>query len=420
MSELEREEIDSCHSEVKMIDGSQSSLQTVLVTVSIEKPAAKNIKRVRFNSLVEVKFIPKCKSEKKKKEKSQKEGKEKTECLKATTKKTDHETLARRKDVDVKGELDLCAQKVTIATETSSKIEMGDSSTVKTPQSFEENAETELNLDKNRSTATAKRVLKRKTTNKRAKIGRNLTRLNGCAVKSRVTVRESYATNKVTLGGDYNGKTLRLSPTTFSVASNIRFSESPARNTKRKNFQEFGSDRALWRLEKQTAKFCEEAAALIAQVTENNADLQSHLKVPPNTAHLGGNYRQTFPTEHIKASFRKPSNVQDLSPFGKTASRDVFSTTCKPVTRLPNIKHKKQQSIEGLRQRSYSELCLPQFLLYDGKTTRSSLDATNDSKGVGTVKKASGKFELLPSPEEARNGNIVIQYSYGATKKLEC
>ena len=67
MSELEREEIDSCHSEVKMIDGSQSSLQTVLVTVSIEKPAAKNIKRVRFNSLVEVKFIPKCKSEKKEK-----------------------------------------------------------------------------------------------------------------------------------------------------------------------------------------------------------------------------------------------------------------------------------------------------------------------------------------------------------------
>ena len=177
MSELEREEIDSCYSEVKMIDGSQSSLQTVLVTVSIEKPAAKNIKRVRFNSLVEVKFIPKCKSEKKKKEKSQKEGKEKTECLKATTKKTDHETLARRKDVDVKGELDLCAQKVTIATETSSKIEMGDSSTVKTPQSFEENAETELNLDKNRSTATAKRVLNRKTTNKKAKIGRNLTQI---------------------------------------------------------------------------------------------------------------------------------------------------------------------------------------------------------------------------------------------------
>ena len=340
--------------------------------------------------------------------------------MKATTKKTDHETLARRKDVDVKGELDLCAQKVTIATETSSKIEMGDSSTVKTPQSFEENAETELNLDKNRSTATAKRVLNRKTTNKKAKIGRNLTRLNGCAVKSRVTVRESYATNKVTLGGDYNGKTLRLSPTTFSVASNIQFSKSPARNTKRKNIQEFGSDRELWRLEKQTAKFCEEAAALIAQVTENNADLQSHLKVPPNTAHLGGNHGQTFPTEHIKASFRKPSNVQDLSPFGKTASRDVFSTTCKPVTRLPYIKHKKQQSIEGLRQRSYSELCLPQFLLYDGKTTRSSLDATNDSKGVGTVKKASGKFELLASPEEASNGNIVIHYSYGATKKLEC
>lgn len=51
---------------------------------------------------------------------------------------------------------------------------------------------------------------------------------------------------------------------------------------------------------------------------------------------------------------------------------------------------------------------------------RSLFDVINDFKGVGIVKKVLGKFELLFSLEEVRNGNIVIYYLYGVIKKLEC
>ncbi|XP_022806237.1 uncharacterized protein LOC111343342 [Stylophora pistillata] len=413
MSELKEEEIDPCHSDAKLTDSNQSSLRTVLVrSVRIEKPAAKKSKRVRFNSLVEVKFIPKCKSEKKKKRKSQVDYKEKTEPLEVTTKKTYHRIQARRKDINVKGELNLHAQRVPTTTETSHETEVGDSCTGKGPES----CEIGLNLDKNRSTAKAKSMLNRQTVHKKTGTDKDSTRLNGCALKSRVTVRKSYVTNKVTLVGDYNGKALRLCPSTFTVAPDLQVSEFSALNTKRKNVQEFGYDRALWRLEKQAAKFCEEAKVLIAKVTENTADMQSHLKVQPDTTHLAGNYRQIFPTEHIKEGFTKSENVKDPSSFGKTASRDVFSTT-----RFPHITHKKQQSIVGPRQKSSSELYLPQLLFYDGIKTRSPVGATDDSRGTGTVnKEAPGKFELIPGPEEARNGKIVISYSYGATKKLGC
>ena len=50
-----------------LTDSNQSSLRTVLVTFRIEKPSAKLIKRVRFNSLVEVKFIPRRRKREKKK-----------------------------------------------------------------------------------------------------------------------------------------------------------------------------------------------------------------------------------------------------------------------------------------------------------------------------------------------------------------
>ena len=50
-----------------LTDSIQSSLRTVLVTLRIEKSSAKHIKRVRFNSLAGVKFIPRRSKKEKRK-----------------------------------------------------------------------------------------------------------------------------------------------------------------------------------------------------------------------------------------------------------------------------------------------------------------------------------------------------------------
>ena len=416
MSQFKGEEYDSCNSNDNLTDSSQSSLQTVLVTVSIEKPAAKNFKRVRFNSLVEVKFIPRRKKEKKRK-KSEAEDREKIVFVEDTTVKTDkknHEIQASEKDVDdFKGEVNFSEQWVPTTTETSSGIKVGDSCNEKATQKSEVNVEKVSNSDKEIETnATAKSALNQ-TTNVENETDRDQARVNGGAAKSRLTARKSYATNKITLGGDYIGNAMRLSPSTFPVTPPIQFCEFPARNTKRQNFQEFGSASAVWRLEKQAAMFCKEAEALIDQVTEKNAHIQSKLKDQADTVHIARNYRHIFPKEHIQASFTKPSSVQDLSSFGKPVSRDELGT--KPVTRFPYIKHKRQQSIVGLSHKSSSELCLPQLLLYDGNGARSPVDVKNNTEN--TVNKEPSKFEQV-NPEVSANGKIVIHYSYGSTKRL--
>lgn len=415
MPDLKEEEYDLCHSNDNLTDSSQSSLQTVLVTFRIDKPSAKHIKRVRFNSLVEVKFIPRRKKEKKRKNRLEDECKEENTCADDATEKTNHKdnpTNNGGKETDFKGEVSACEQWVAAtATERVPVTGQEGSCPDKAPQKFE--AEVDKLLEKPSSNSalktatsgTATSLVKEPATNEASDPASVYTGV----VKSRRTVRESYTTNKITLGEDYIGNAMRLSPATFSITPPIQFSEFPARNAKRQSVHEFGS-KAVWRLEKQAVKFCQEAEALITHVTEKNAHIQSKLKQQPETFLLAGNQRHTFLKEYAQSS-RKPSIIPGIAFPGKPVNQDVIGT--KPVTRFPYINHKKQQSIVGLSPRSSPpELFLPQLLLHDGNGARSP-PARTDGRGENT----DNKLEQV-RPEEGANGKLFLHYSYGAAKKL--
>lgn len=412
MSHLEEDEYDSCHTNDNLTDSSQSSLQTILVTFRIEKPSdIKHIKRVRFNSLVEVKLIPRRKKEKKRKNKLETED----ENVEDATEKTNDEIEADNcgKELEIKGDASICEQWVATATRNVSEIRIVDSCSVKTPQKSDAKVEKASNKPPWNSVMNLKTetsVMTKSLINNPANENGDSARVYAGVVRSRTTFRESYTTNKITLGGDYIGNAIRLSPTTFPISPPIQFSEFPARNAKRHNLQELGS-KAVWQLEKQAVKFCQEAEALITQVTEKNVHIQSKLKEQSDALLLVGSHRHTFPNEYT--SFRKPSSMPDLTTPPKPVSQDAFGA--KPVTRFPYIKHKKRQSIMGLSTRSSSELCLPQLLLFDGNGARSPL-AKADGKGENADSKES-KFEQV-KPEQGVNGKLFIQYSYGAVKRL--
>ncbi|KAL9971172.1 hypothetical protein ACROYT_G023663 [Oculina patagonica] len=413
MADLKEDEYDLCHSNDNSTDSSQSSLQTVLVTFRIDKPSAKHIKRVRFNSLVEVKFIPRRKKEKKRKSRLEDEDKEDKSCADNATEKTNHKdnpTDSNGKETDIKGEVSVCEQWVAKATDKVPVTGQEGSCPDKDPQKFE--AEVENVLDKPSSNP----ALKAETNGTATSLIQEPTneasdpaKVFAGVLKSRRTVRESYTTNKITLGEDYIGNAMRLTPATFSITPAIQFNEFPARNAKRQSVHEFGT-KAVWRLEKQAVKFCQEAEALITQVTEKNAYIQAKLKQHTETVLLAGNQRHTFLKEYAQSS-RKPSVIPGIPSLGKPVNQDVFGT--KPVTRFPYINHKKQQSIVGLSPRSSpSELSLPQLLLHDGNGARSP-PATTYGRGGFT----DNKLEQV-RPEEGANGKLFLHYSYGAAKKL--
>lgn len=415
MPDLKEEEYDLCHSNDNLTDSSQSTLQTVLVTFRIDKPSVKHIKRVRFNSLVEVKFIPRRKKEKKRKNKPEAEDREENPCVDDATEKMNYGVSTSDKggkEIDFKGEVSICEQWVATATEKVSETGKKDSCLENAPQKFE--AEVEKALEKPSSDSTLNAETSETTSSVKETTSENNepSRLNAGVVKSRRIVRrESYTTNKITLGKDYIGNAMRLGPTTFPITPPIQFREFPARNAKRQSAHEFGPN-AVWRLEKQAVKFCQEAEALITQVTEKNAHIQSKLQKQSDTILLGANQRHAFSKEYT--SFKKPSMMPGNTSFEKPVSQDVCGG--KLVTRFPYINRQKQQSMVGLSPTSSpSELCLPQLLFYDEKSARSS-PARADGREEYSDNRES-KFAHL-KPGEAANGKLFIHYSHGAAKKL--
>ena len=416
MPDLKEEEYDLCHSNDNLTDSSQSTLQTVLVTFRIDKPSVKHIKRVRFNSLVEVKFIPRRKKEKKRKNKLEAEDREENPCADDATEETNHGVSASDnlagKVTDFKGEVSICEQWVATATEKVSETGKKDSCLENAPQKFE--VEVEKALDKPSSNSTLNAETSERTSSVKEITSENNESgsVNAGVVKSRrILRRESYTTNKITLGEDYIGNAMRLGPMTFPITPPIQFSEFPARNAKRQSLHEFGP-KTVWRLEKQAVKFCQEAEALITQVTENNAQIQSKLKQQSATILYGGNQRHAFSKEYT--SFKKPSMMPGNTSFEKPASQDVCGG--KPVTRFPYINRKKQRSMVGLSPTSSpSELCLPQLLFYDGNGAGSP-PARADGRGEYSDNRESKREHLKPA--EATKGKLFIHYSYGAAKKL--
>ena len=214
------------------------------------------------------------------------------------------------------------------------------------------------------------------------------------------------------LGADYVGNALRLNPTTFPVSPAIQLSEFPVRNSKNQNFHEL-APKAVWRLEKQAAKFCKEAEALITQVTEKSAHIQSKLKEQPDTVVFGRDYKRTFLNE-----FTRKSNA---TSHGKTLAQNAFYSgkrtkgsdpSSKKVTRFPYIKNKKQPNVANL-PRASSELSLPQLQMHDG----------NGAHYPETLAKPDGKsrrhnhFDRIKK-EKSQNENYYynISYTYGRTR----
>ena len=401
-----------------LTDSNQSSLRTVLVTFRIEKPSAKHIKRVRFNSLVEVKFIPRRrKREKRKYEIDLKEG-EKTSnediVIKGTntSEKSEHE----ENDAGVKDAVSVSVHNVTMTADEAASFNSQIGADLGMDEKCQENKD---NID-NTSNKSSKSFLESGSimTRNHQKEGvdecssTETTALSGEPTKSKVAARKSYTASTIMLGADYVGNALRLNPTTFPVSPAIQFSEFPVRNSKNQNFPEL-APKAVWRLEKQAAKFCKEAEALITQVTEKSARIQSKLKEQPDTVVFGRDYKRTFLNE-----FTRNSNA---TSHGKTLAQNAFDSgkhtkgsdpSSKRVTRFPYIKNKKQPNVANL-PRASSELSLPQLLMHDG----------NDAHHPETLAKPDGKsrmhnhFDRIKK-EKSQNENYYynISYTYGRTR----
>ena len=401
-----------------LTDSNQSSLRTVLVTFRIEKPSAKHIKRVRFNSLVEVKFIPRRrKREKRKYEIDLKEG-EKTSnediVIKGTntSEKSEHE----ENYAGVKDAVSVSGHNVTMTADEAASFNSQIGADLGMDEKCQENKD---NID-NTSNKSSKSFLESGSimTRNHQKEGvdecssTETTALSGEPTKSKVAARKSYTASTIMLGADYVGNALRLNPTTFPVSPAIQFSEFPVRNSKNQNFPEL-APKAVWRLEKQAAKFCKEAEALITQVTEKSARIQWKLKEQPDTVVFGRDYKRTFLDE-----FTRNSNA---TSHGKTLAQNAFDSgkhtkgsdpSSKRVTRFPYIKNKKQPNVANL-PRASSELSLPQLLMHDG----------NGAHHPETLAKPDGKsrmhnhFDRIKK-EKSQNENYYynISYTYGRTR----
>ena len=401
-----------------LTDSNQSSLRTVLVTFRIEKPSAKLIKRVRFNSLVEVKFIPRRrKREKRKYEIDLKEG-EKTSnediVIKGTntSEKSEHE----ENDAGVKDAVSVSVHNVTMTADEAASFNSQIGADLGMDEKCQENKD---NID-NTSNKSSKSFLESGSimTRNHQKEGvdecssTETTALSGEPTKSKVAARKSYTASTIMLGADYVGNALRLNPTTFPVSPAIQLSEFPVRNSKNQNFYEL-APKAVWRLEKQAAKFCKEAEALITKVTEKSARIQSKLKEQPDTVVFGRDYKRTFLNE-----FTRNSNA---TSHGKTLAQNAFDSgkhtkgsdpSSKRVTRFPYIKNKKQPNVANL-PRASSELSLPQLLMHDG----------NGAHHPETLAKPDGKsrmhnhFDRIKK-EKSQNENYYynISYTYGRTR----
>ena len=399
-------------------DSNQSSLRTVLVTFRIEKPSAKHTKRVRFNSLVEVKFIPRRRRrEKRKYEIDLKEG-EKTSNRDIviegtnTSEKSEHE----EKDADVKDAVSVSGKYVAMTTDEAASFNSQKVADLGIDEKCQENKD---NIDdtSNKSSESFLESGSIMTRNNQKEgvdecSSTETTALLREPTKSKVAARKSYTTSTIMLGADYVGNALRLNPTTFPVSPAIQFSEFPVRNSKNQNFHEL-APKAVWRLEKQAAKFCKEAEALITQVTEKSARIQSKLKEQPDTVVFGRDYKRTFLNE-----FTRKSNA---TSHGKILAQNAFYSgkhtkgsdpSSKKVTRFPYIKNKKQLNVANLRRTS-SELSLPQLQMHDG----------NSEHYPETLAKPDGKsrmhnhFDRIKK-EKSQNENYYynINYTCGRTR----
>ena len=401
-----------------LTESNQSSLRTVLVTFRIEKPSAKHIKRVRFNSLVEVKFIPRRrKREKKKHEIDLKEG-EKTSnediVIKGTntSEKSEHE----ENDAGVKDAVSVSGHNVTMTANEAASFNSQKAADLGIDEKCQENKD---NID-DTSDKSSESFLESGsiTTRNNQKEGvdecssTETTALPGELTKSKVAARKSYNASTIMLGADYVGNALRWNPTTFPVSPAIQFSEFPVRNSKNQNFHEL-APKAVWRLEKQAEKFCKEAEALITQVTEKSARIQSKLKEQPDTVVFERDYKWTFLNEFTRksnATAHRKTLAQNAFYSGKHTK--VSDPSSKKVTRFPYIKNKKQPNVANL-PRASSELSLPQLQMHDG----------NGAHYPETLAKPDGKsrmhnhFDRIKK-EKSQNENYYynISYTYGRTR----
>ena len=401
-----------------LTESNQSSLRTVLVTFRIEKPSAKHIKRVRFNSLVEVKFIPRRrKREKKKHEIDLKEG-EKTSnediVIKGTntSEKSEHE----ENDAGVKDAVSVSGHNVTMTANEAASFNSQKAADLGIDEKCQENKD---NID-DTSNKSSESFLESGSVTTRNNQNEGVdecsstetTALPGELTKSKVAARKSYNASTIMLGADYVGNALRWNPTTFPVSPAIQFSEFPVRNSKNQNFHEL-APKAVWRLEKQAEKFCKEAEALITQVTEKSARIQSKLKEQPDTVVFERDYKWTFLNEFTRksnATAHRKTLAQNAFYSGKHTK--VSDPSSKKVTRFPYIKNKKQPNVANL-PRASSELSLPQLQMHDG----------NGAHYPETLAKPDGKSRMHNhfnriKKEKSQNENYYynISYTYGRTR----
>lgn len=302
----------------------QNQLQGVLVTVKIQDPE-KDIKekRVRFNSLVEVRFIPKVKTkkEKNKEEKEKRKAEDRVNCDGS------------------------CEGKENVAT--------GDENDTK-------------NEAKNtHESSTEKKKIKDKTNVKVNPESHN------CGESTNVVAREGFFLPKVTIGHEYEGEVLRTTKVTTKPQPRNSINRLMRRVSKESRINDL-SAKAVVHLERQATEFCKEAERLFEEsasqdgghsspsrrenVNETQTTLPSESNKDQELINPVLQRCKSFPDFSRRTSL--PTSSMTVQEKGTENSQKKLSTSLPYINMIPTLTGKTPETYQ---KDSYTKLYLPQL-----------------------------------------------------------
>lgn len=391
----------------------QSQLQSVLVRVKIQEPSKQTYeKRVRFNSLVEVRFIPKVKS--KKNSDKNKNEKEKTEP---------------QTESAIENEMD---------------VANGNDTNI-----LEEKNKERSDPEKNTTNEDCKTENKNKNAKSVGKSTSSATKsFDGGEIHVSVIAREGLCLPKVTIGQEYEGAQMRTSKTVPKLQPRNSIHRHQSRRGNNESRINSLSAKAVIHLERQAMEFYEQAnAMLFGQEEKKDLENQEGGSPPQSSTRSKSSsdnlreyqdresnrlYRSKSLPEFRRSSLqlvdlKEAKEIGEVRPMTEqTSSRNEnmkkLSTSLPYINIGPNVTGKARQDSKD----SYTKLYLPQLHRRSEEIKRmnetvlrkkpkycsdkqpSSPNESNSPLGFG-VEKKNDKNE---SPPPASSHSIV-RYSHG-------
>ena len=343
------------------------NLQSVLVTVRIQrKPKPKNVKRVRFNSLVEVRFIPKVKRQ------------DGPKCFQGKECKDDKKKRKNRKGEQedakaiVKGAQVNSKEVVTMETKDNLCLEnkIKESSDGKKNFATEKDEDTKRIKDINNITTTTSECKNSDTADVQSKeIEVKVTDELGAEQDEReelseISIKVSYATTrqvftppKVVVGENYTG--LALKPA-FPRVSASRTSYRSYRQTMKQSKLQDLNILSLDNLNKHATSLCKEADTFLTECDEHNGEQSCESTASDSQTPT---IQPLIPIHKDQEGYTNMSDrgytCQSQSPLRAYNQHDSASIT-KLYTNLTML-NKKGVAYSPLKSDSYCRLYLPQL-----------------------------------------------------------